>query len=237
MLAFGTVFLQGYFYTETNPGALWQAPVAALALTAFLLLWCWWNINDPRTQTGYVPYDTLVRFNPELRMTDEPVKTFWSIDKYGNKREYKAHKIPQGPGNTITQYKEKGETGDTEKRWSAANVEAIIIEHGGQTYRFEPRKDEDYDYFVSPEGWFMMQYDTGVTGLPRMFSFWLLCANMFLNLFHLALWFVCLWLLLRFEWAHALGLALAFWLVVTLFVLPPLFAQVAAVAGQTAAGS
>ncbi len=33
------------------------------------------------------------------------------------------------------------------------------------------------------------------------------------------MWFLSLWLLLRFQWPHALGLAVAFWLVM-LFILP-----------------
>lgn len=45
------------------------------------------------------------------------------------------------------------------------------------------------------------------------------------NLLHLAVWFVCLWLLLRYQWAHALGLALVFWFVMTLFVVPMVLAN------------
>ena len=52
----------------------------------------------------------------------------------------------------------------------------------------------------------------------------LACA--FLNFFHLALWFVCLWLLLRFQWSHALGLAVIFWLAMTVFGVPALLAKV-----------
>ena len=46
-----------------------------------------------------------------------------------------------------------------------------------------------------------------------------------LNFLHLGVWFVCLWLLLRFQWSHALGLAIVFCLAMTLVVLPMLFTR------------
>lgn len=49
--------------------------------------------------------------------------------------------------------------------------------------------------------------------------------SMLLNGVHLGVWFVCLWLLLRYQWAHALGLAVVFWLVMTLLVVPMVLAR------------
>jgi len=46
-----------------------------------------------------------------------------------------------------------------------------------------------------------------------------------LNFLHLGLWFVCLWVFVRFQWSHALGLAIIMWLVMTLAVLPMVFEQ------------
>src|SRR5439155_8961007 len=54
----------------------------------------------------------------------------------------------------------------------------------------------------------------------------LLWGNLFLNLIHFLLWFVCLWLLLRFQWSHALGLAVILWLIMTIFGVPALLAKV-----------
>ena len=39
---------------------------------------------------------------------------------------------------------------------------------------------------------------------------------------HRLLWFVGLWVLMRFQWGHALGLAFVMWLTVTLVILPML---------------
>jgi hypothetical protein len=56
-------------------------------------------------------------------------------------------------------------------------------------------------------------------------SWGLFGINLLLNLLHLAVWFVCLWLLMRFQWSHALGLAIVFWLVMTLIIVPMVLAR------------
>jgi hypothetical protein len=50
-------------------------------------------------------------------------------------------------------------------------------------------------------------------------------ANLLLNFLHLGVWFACLWLLLRFQWGHALGFAVVLWLALTLTILPMLFTK------------
>src|SRR5713101_796585 len=63
-------------------------------------------------------------------------------------------------------------------------------------------------------------------GQLSTFHWGVLLACGFLNLFNLALWFVCLWMLLRFQWSHALGLAIIFWLISTILIVPTLLAKV-----------
>jgi hypothetical protein len=48
----------------------------------------------------------------------------------------------------------------------------------------------------------------------------LLVGNVLLNLAHLLVWFLAFWLLLQFQWPHALGLAAIFWLAFGLTVWP-----------------
>jgi hypothetical protein len=48
----------------------------------------------------------------------------------------------------------------------------------------------------------------------------LLFGNLLLNGLHFVAWFLCLWLLLRFQWSHALGLAIPLWLALSLSVVP-----------------
>ena len=50
--------------------------------------------------------------------------------------------------------------------------------------------------------------------------------NMLFNLAHLGVWFVGLWLLLQYQWQHALGLAVAVCVVMMLVPLPMLFDRV-----------
>src|SRR5262249_34353995 len=56
------------------------------------------------------------------------------------------------------------------------------------------------------------------SGQVTRFRFGRFTLNFLLNAVFLGLWFVCLWLLLRFQWAPALGLALGFWAVKLLAV-------------------
>jgi hypothetical protein len=57
--------------------------------------------------------------------------------------------------------------------------------------------------------------------------------NLFFNFGHLIVWFLGLWLLLRFQWGHALGFAVVAWLVMTLTILPMLLSY----AGAAASGN
>ena len=102
------------------------------------------------------------------------------------------------------------------------DVTAIILKEDNEEVRYDGEKTGEgaYRRFVGPDGWVIVEYDTGPAGPPERSSFWLWLVNALLNLFHFGLWFVCLWLLLRFQWAHALGLAVVLWLVVLLAVFP-----------------
>src|SRR5207302_3123985 len=62
----------------------------------------------------------------------------------------------------------------------------------------------------------------------------LLWGNLLLNLAHLLVWFLAFWLLLEFQWSHALGLAAIFWLIFALTVWPVLQDRVRRATAQTA---
>ena len=61
-------------------------------------------------------------------------------------------------------------------------------------------------------------------------------GNIFINLLFLIVWFLGLWLLLRFGWPAALGQALVYWLVMALFILPPVLTRAEEVARQRSPG-
>ena len=52
-----------------------------------------------------------------------------------------------------------------------------------------------------------------------------LFANLFLNAFHFVLWWIVLWLGMRFALWHALGIAFALWIFAMVAVQPVLFGQ------------
>jgi hypothetical protein len=216
LLWVATVFLQGYWYTEPSADAYWQAPAAAGALTLFLLVWCLLNVSashDPNQILPYEPYDTLFRFSAREEMASQPAKRIWSVKKGTSEPiPYDRRRIAQDKW----EYRDQ-----SERPWRPLGVEAILIERDGQRMRFELDKSTDSGYasYVSSDGWVMPEYDLGRSTTFRVGRF---VMNLLLNGLHLALWFVCLWLLLRFQWSHALGLAFVLWLVMTLLIVPML---------------
>jgi hypothetical protein len=227
----GTLFFQGYIYTEPVEQLSWRAPAAAGALTVFLALWCLLDATTRGSTDKDLPFDSIFRFSPYETMMPGPVPKLWAVRK-GTKTpvEYKLHKYVK-----VVQQSEYREVKDPERTYRPDGVEAILIEDSGTKIRFEPRKGPEGGYreFVDPSGWVMLEYDTGPSGQPTKFRFGLFLANWVLNLLHLGVWFACLWLLLRFQWAHALGLALVLWLVATLAIVEPLLREAGKLAWPT----
>src|SRR5262249_42322668 len=106
--------------------------------------------------------------------------------------------------------------------------EKIIAVEDDQRVTFLPDPDAARKFVVEPGRGLRYRDDKG-RWMEEGFSWqvdishpgWRL-GNLALNFFHLVLWFLCLWLLLQFQWSHALGQAFGFWLLTMLFVLPPL---------------
>ena len=104
---------------------------------------------------------------------------------------------------------------------------AILLDDKGKEMRFETRLTPDFKFPPGGEN-FPVYYQVGgrrvmeQLGKVTVFRWGQLFVNLFLNLLHFGLWFVCLWLLLRFQWPHALGFAVILWLTMTLVPLPML---------------
>jgi hypothetical protein len=220
----GTAFLQSYFYTEVSTAIFWQAPAAAAALTLFYGLWCLLDYSAAESRPGYLPYDTIFRFSAEeTKETKDrkPVEYLWAVKKVGSKEEkirYKRYTVGQG------KYQYFQEMMDRSKGppWRGTGVVALLVPEEGGEVRYDLTKPEQGAnwLFVSPDGWTIMYYDDGPTGEPIKSSTGLWLVNLLLNVVHFGLWFVCLWLLLRFQFSHALGLAFVLWLVMTIVVVP-----------------
>src|SRR5205085_4888652 len=122
---------------------------------------------------------------------------------------------------------------------SNSGIDSVVLEIEGQDYVFKRVQGSDGSYpeFVNDKGWVMKDYDDGPTGIPSAFRWGRFLMNLFLNFTHFLLWWLALWLLLRFQWSHALGLGFVLWLLFTLIFLPMLLDQAAQVAESKAAAS
>lgn len=227
----GAFFLQGYYYTQPSETLFWGAPAGGLALGLFLALWCVFIVNSPGANPENIPYDTFVRFSPRVDMVKEPVKELFAVKKNGDVVPYKRFKIPDRHFNQpVVVYRTEQDT-----PWRGQGVVKIELFVDGEKHEFKlaPSSADDvsgYRRFISDGGWIITEMDDGPIGIPQAYRWGRFFANVFLNAFFLVLWFLALWLLLRFQWSHALGLALCAWLVFTLVLLPMILSFAAGVA-------
>jgi hypothetical protein len=227
----GTLFMQGYFYTDATAQIYWQAPASAAVLTLFLFLWCFLNASSADARPEALPYNTIFALNVEEPMTPKPVEKLWAVTKSGKVIPYKrVTKLSNYGGKSTDAYVVDREGPGQPYRGSG--VVALEIEENKEKIRFNlaPTERGDYRRFVDNRGWVILELDDEPTGQPTKFHWGLLIVNLFLNFLHLGLWFVCLWLLLRFQWSHALGIGFVLWLIMTLAVLPMVLRESGAVA-------
>src|SRR5262249_25861786 len=110
------------------------------------------------------------------------------------------------------------------------------LQHEGETYRFVETKVTagEFPQFINDKGWTMKVYESGPTGIPTAFRTGRFLANLFFNFMHLALWFVGLCLLARFQWSYALVIIFCIWLLFTLPFLPMMLEYAARIAQSQA---
>jgi hypothetical protein len=217
----GGLFVQGYIYTEPSAQLRWGAPVTAAVLFLFVTFWSLIVVFSGSTPTD-IPFDVIWRFSPKVDKFQKPVSELTAIRKGGKSEVYKLHKtVPFAGAKARSEYKSVRDG----KPWNGDGVEEIVIKTDEGDMRFErvpekQREQGEFPKFITSDDWVMTVYDNGPTDSPRKFRYGRFIANFFLNFLHLALWFVCLWLLMRFELFHALVGAFAIWLVCTLIILP-----------------
>lgn len=224
----GALYLQGLYYTQASETLFWGAPAAALGLGCFFFVWCLLVARSPGASPENIPYSTGFGFSPRVDMFKEPAKEITAVKKNGDKMLYKRQRIDQ------TRYVYR-DTLPKPGPWNGRDVEKLTIDVKGETVEFKlvPRlKDDPYPYreFVSDTGWTIVEFEDGPAGPPQAILAGRFLMNVFLNLFHLGLWFMVLWTLIRFQWAHALGLAICLWLVFSLAILPMILTQAAILA-------
>ena len=238
ILYVGTIFFQGYFYTEPSAQVYWQAPAAGAVLTAFLVLWGVTVVNSDKVSPIDIPYDTLFRFSPQVDLLSDPAREIvvsyadGSVAKYLYRKAHNQRGVIYFDANAAPM-----------TRVSKAIVSIDMDAEGKKivaakpTIQFKPlpkeQQNESFKFvYRSDDGWTMIDYGDGPTGLPRQFRMSRMAISLFFNLGHLLAWFLVLWLLLRFEWGHALGFALALWILLTLAMLPMILGHAASVGQQ-----
>ncbi len=220
ILAAWTLFFQGYIYSEPVPDVWWRAPAAGTALALFLLVWVVLDYRAPGRYRALHEFDFVKDEDPPrelLIVRDGKQETFQLRKTAENRREYRNGnaKLPSRP-------------------------DKVIIVEGDQRYVFEPDRDARGHFKPGPDD--MLHYHDargremveGFLGFVSTRQYGRLVANLLLNFLHFVVWFLALWLLLRYQWAHAFGLAVVFWLVMTLFVLPLVLGQAEKVARDRA---
>jgi hypothetical protein len=223
-------------YNEPAEQLYWRAPAAGLVLTGFVAMWC--NLSGSMYAANLkelpdqmqLPLDTIFRFQPrQVR----PVDRFWSVTRDAEGKEIETLFIRREVGATgAVEYRD---TRNNQWRRSGAEgiVAAILVPEdpkGEKKARFQPRLGRDGTFTSGAD--FPGYYEVGgrrsmeQLGQVSMFLWGRWFLNILFNLVHFALWFACLWLLLRFQWPHALGLAVILWAAMTLLTLPMLLDRV-----------
>jgi hypothetical protein len=221
LLWVGTAWLQGYIYSEPVSQLFWRAPVAALVLTLWLGFWStreYRSVSDDRVKGRY---GALFEFTA---IESKPFAEFWV--KEGDRRiRYYKQRVPQGSRPARPEFLCELAP---HRPWSGS--ESIILKENDQDVTYAIVRDKKDQAKKSDGQGLVYRNERGQTITEAMIRYgqidstrWSALGLYFmLNAGFLALWFASLWLLLRFQWSHALGLAAAFWLTAIIFVVPPL---------------
>jgi hypothetical protein len=207
----GSLLLQWWLYETPASKLYWRAPAVGAGIVLFLAVWI---IVDCRTGG---------RVQPFQRTSVHETKPYDTL---------KAVLTPKGPEETFKRVGSADERlnyrldGQRDGKVLPARPERIIVDDGGTPVGFEPERDAQ-GHFKTQAGENLRYFDKsgrvmveGQLGEVSQFRWDLLLLNVLFNVLHLALWFAGLWLVLRFQWAHALGFAVCLWLVMTLLPAP-----------------
>jgi hypothetical protein len=223
LIAVGTAILQGYWYDSPVEGIMWRSAICGGIMGLFFAAWCAIEAKAPGK------YDTLFRFTPRDTVTFDQI---WSVRKSDRGTKEILYNRTRGDRGTIIYV-------DSDLRpWQRSNdgmMVAIIVEENGERKRFDAEIDEKgifkiadgrpLRYVEAGGSRFMTETALGQITTTR---YGLLIGNLLWNLVHLLAWFACLWLLMRFQWPHALMLAALTWLLFAMTVWPVMQSRVAA---------
>jgi hypothetical protein len=221
----GSIFVQGYIYESPSFSSLaWRSPAAAGAVTLVLFFWCWLDYKDASPERAELPYDTLFRFSAR---ENEPPKPFPKFTSIKNKKETVYERKATGKGTTADYVNPQNN-----QRWSRSDAEGIvdkiIIGEGDQktTYKVDLppggkfKQGEPARYVEEGGRGRVLTEEDLRLGQVSVFRMGRFIANLFLNFFLGAVLFAGIWLLLRYQWKHALGLAVVLWIAMLFLIVP-----------------
>jgi hypothetical protein len=215
LLAAWTLWFQGYVYNEPAGEMYWRAPAAGGAVTFLLIVWVFLDYHPPGR------YQALHEISPD---DVKEYRELWVPTPEGKKELYKEIRVGV---RGQPEYHREGRVGPRSRL--PEHPPEILVREDDQYVAFLPDPN-DKDLYRDERGRVMNAQYPGKVTTHRT---GLLLGNLFLNLvLHPAVWFVSFWLLLRFQWPHALGLAAVCWLAMTLIVLPPLLDKTEKVARE-----
>ncbi len=207
----GTLWLQSTIYSEPAGDIYWRAPAVGFGMALFLGLWVFADCRTggrvrPLHQTSVSEIKQYDEFKAVLTKNGAE-ETFKRMPNAESRHDYRAD--GRGDGKPLPSRPDK-----------------IIVTEGGAAVAFEPERDAKGNFhtqqgqnlhYVDKYGRVMLEGDLGE--LSQFRYDWLL-LNLLFNGLLLGLWFAGLWLLLRYQWSHALGLAVVLWAAMTLLLVP-----------------
>jgi hypothetical protein len=215
LLAAWTLWFQGYIYSEPVDQVYWRAPAAAAGPALVLGLWIFLDSRSPGSFAVFHEYSA--------SRTSPPFDQMTAVYQ-GQERTYKRYTASGG----------RIEYRDATQTRMPARPDKIIVKENDQEITFEPDRDAKGNFkttgsdplvYRDSKGRVMSEGNPGVVTTFRTGG---LLLDLIVHFLFLAVWFVSLWLVLRFQWSHALVQAIIVWLVMLLFVVSPLLRTAAA---------
>jgi hypothetical protein len=221
LLAAWALWFQAQIYSEPAQGIHWRAPAAGGALVLFLGLWVLLDYRSPGSFRELHDFTAVeILEYPEMKVPTQLGEELYvlrpnarGIEEYRRRQPPGNDRLPQRPPTLIV-YENEGKPAPF-----SAN---------GQAITFKPDRKENGAFQTGEDGLLRYRDDRGRSmvenrlGQVRIFHVSWLLANLLINLLHLVVWFLVLWLLMEFQWGHALLQAMVIWLIATFFMIPPL---------------
>ncbi len=222
LLAAWTLWFSGYLYNEPTDKIYWRAPAAGAAVLLAQVIWVW---TDYRAPGQYQVF-----WYASESAKQDPYKEIRTVTPEGEEEVYLFSTRSDGKG----QYKTRG------GRVLTTRPRQIIVLEGEEKVVYEPDRDPKGNFKPSDDGNVYYRDSKGRVLVEGQFHYrevpkrGRLLGGFVLHFLVLIACFLSLWLLLRFQWPHALGQAFVLWGVLIMFVMPVLLSHAEEIARQRA---